>query len=62
LLQIAEIARIVHYLKKYAVGRTISAVKTQEDTIVYGKVGTSASAFEKAMTGRKILDAKQQGM
>jgi formamidopyrimidine-DNA glycosylase len=51
----------VHYLKKNAVGRTIAAVKTQEDTIVYGKVGTSASAFEKAMTGRKILDAKQQG-
>jgi len=51
----------VHYLKKHAVGRTISAAKAQEDTIVYGKVGTSASAFEKAMTGRKILDAKQQG-
>lgn len=29
--------------------------------IVYGKVGTSASAFQKAMTGKKILDAKQQG-
>ncbi|KAF2691048.1 putative formamidopyrimidine-DNA glycosylase [Lentithecium fluviatile CBS 122367] len=59
--EIAEIARIVHYLKKHAVGRTVSAVKTQEDAIVYGKVGTSASEFEKAMTGRKILDAKQQG-
>jgi formamidopyrimidine-DNA glycosylase len=29
--------------------------------IVYGKVGTSASAFQKAMAGKKILDAKQQG-
>lgn len=29
--------------------------------IVYGKVGTSAAAFEKAMSGRKILDARQQG-
>jgi formamidopyrimidine-DNA glycosylase len=29
--------------------------------IVYGKVGTSASAFQKAMTGKKILDARQQG-
>lgn len=54
-------ARIVHYLKKYAIGRVIKAVKTQEDTIVYGKVGTSASEFEKAMAGRKIVDAKQQG-
>ena len=60
-MQIAEVARIVHYLKKYAIGRVIKAVKTQEDTIVYGKVGTSASEFEKAMAGRKIVDAKQQG-
>jgi formamidopyrimidine-DNA glycosylase len=71
----------VHYLRKHAVGKTISAVKTQEDDvcfairstmikcdhhsdppqIVYGKVGTSASAFQKAMTGKKILDARQQG-
>jgi len=43
------------------VGRTIAAVKVQEDNIVYGKVGTSASAFQKAMTGKKVLDAKQQG-
>lgn len=29
--------------------------------IVYGKVGTSASAFQKAISGKKILDARQQG-
>ncbi|KAF2035046.1 hypothetical protein EK21DRAFT_55560, partial [Setomelanomma holmii] len=58
---IAEISRIVHYLKKHAVGKTVEAVKTQEDTIIYGKVGTSASEFEKAITGKKILDARQQG-
>lgn len=29
--------------------------------IVYGKVGTSASAFQKAMTGKKVVNAKQQG-
>jgi formamidopyrimidine-DNA glycosylase len=29
--------------------------------IVYGKVGTSASAFQKAITGKKIVDARQQG-
>jgi DNA-formamidopyrimidine glycosylase len=51
----------VHYLKKHVVGKTISAVKTQEDEIIYGKVGTSASAFQKAMPGKTILDAKQQG-
>ncbi len=31
--KIAEVARIVNYLKKHAVGRTISAVKTQEDDV-----------------------------
>lgn len=31
------------------------------EQIIYGKVGTSASAFQKAMTGKKILDARQQG-
>lgn len=51
----------MHYLKKHLVGRTISAVKTQEDDIIYGKVGTSASAFQKAMTGKKVVGAKQQG-
>ncbi|KAF2196701.1 TPR-like protein [Delitschia confertaspora ATCC 74209] len=59
--QIAEVARIVHYLSKHIVGKTIAAVKTQEDDIVYGKVGTSASAFQKAMTGKKVMAAKQQG-
>ncbi|CAO2650470.1 Nn.00g017620.m01.CDS01 [Neocucurbitaria sp. VM-36] len=59
--EIAEVARIVHFLKKHAVGKTVEAVKTQEDDIVYGKVGTSASAFQKAMTGKKIVDARQQG-
>lgn len=51
----------MHFLKKHAVGRVIQAVKAQEDTIVYGKVGTSASEFEEEMTGKKIVDAKRQG-
>ncbi|KAF2472225.1 TPR-like protein [Lindgomyces ingoldianus] len=59
--EIGEVARIVHYLKKHVVGKTIAAVKTQEDAIVYGKVGTSASAFQEAMTGKKVVDARQQG-
>ncbi|OMP88113.1 Formamidopyrimidine-DNA glycosylase [Diplodia seriata] len=59
--EIGEIARIVHYLRKHVVGKTIRAVRTQEDDIIYGKVGTSASAFQKAMTGKKVVDARQQG-
>lgn len=36
-------------------------MQVQEDNIVYGKVGTSASAFQTAMTGKTVLDARQQG-
>ncbi|KAF9695769.1 hypothetical protein EKO04_006155 [Ascochyta lentis] len=59
--EIAEVARIVHYLKKHLVGRTIASVRAEEDDLLFGKVGTSASAFKTAMTGKKILDARQQG-
>ncbi|KAF2995812.1 hypothetical protein E8E13_001254 [Curvularia kusanoi] len=59
--EIAEVARVVHFLKKHLVGRTIAAVRAEEDDLLFGKVGTSASAFKSAMTGKKILDARQQG-
>lgn len=59
--EIGEIARLVHYLRKHLVGRTISSVKVQEDKIVYGKAGTTADQFQKAVTGNKVLDAQQQG-
>ncbi|KZF22293.1 hypothetical protein L228DRAFT_247953 [Xylona heveae TC161] len=59
--EIGEVARIVSYLRKYLVGRTISAVKAQDDPIVFGKVGTSASEFKDAITGKKVIDAGQQG-
>lgn len=59
--KIGEVARIVHYLRKHLTNRTIASVSATHDEIVYGKVGTSASAFEKAMTGKTVLDARQQG-
>ncbi|KAJ4991305.1 formamidopyrimidine-DNA glycosylase domain-containing protein [Stagonosporopsis vannaccii] len=59
--EIAEVARVVHYLKKHVVGRTIASVRADEDDLLFGKVGTSASAFKAAMTGKKVLDARQQG-
>lgn len=59
--EIGEIARLVHYLRKHLIGRTIASVKVQEDDIVYGKAGTTAAQFQKAMTGKKVLDAQQQG-
>ncbi|TKA75208.1 hypothetical protein B0A49_02406 [Cryomyces minteri] len=59
--EIGEVARIVHYLRKHLVNRTIAAVQVQEDDIIYGKVGTSAEAFKAAITGKKVLGARQQG-
>lgn len=59
--KIGEVARVVHFLRKHCANKVISTIQVQEDNIVYGKVGTSASAFQKAFTGKKILDAKQQG-
>ncbi|KAI9713887.1 MAG: hypothetical protein M1820_000617 [Bogoriella megaspora] len=59
--EIGEVARIVHYLKKHAVGRTIAKVRTQVDDIVYTKQNCSHITFEKEVTGKAIVDAKQQG-
>ncbi|KAM0804008.1 Formamidopyrimidine-DNA glycosylase N-terminal domain-containing protein [Usnea florida] len=59
--EIGEVARIVSYIHKHLVGKTLAKVKAQHDENVYGKVGCSAEAFEKALTGKKVLDAKQQG-
>ncbi|KAK8174848.1 Formamidopyrimidine-DNA glycosylase N-terminal domain-containing protein [Phyllosticta citribraziliensis] len=59
--EIGEVARIVHFLRRHLVGRSIRNVLTQEDDIVYGKVGTSASAFKSALTGKKVIGAGQQG-
>jgi formamidopyrimidine-DNA glycosylase len=60
-LQIGEVARIVHYLRKHLFNRTVATCQALEDDIVYGKVGTSASAFQKATEGRKVTGAAQQG-
>ncbi|MCJ1478987.1 hypothetical protein MMC13_007671 [Lambiella insularis] len=59
--EIGEVARIVSYIRQHLVGRVLATVKAQHDENVFGKVGTSAAEFEKALTGKKVLDAKQQG-
>lgn len=59
--EIGEVARVVNYIHKHLVGKTLAKVKAQHDENVYGKVGCSAEAFEKALTGKKVLDARQQG-
>lgn len=59
--EIGEVARIVHFIRKHLANKIIKKVVAEEDANVFGKVGTSAGAVQKALTGRKILDAKQQG-
>ena len=59
--ELAEVARIVHFIRKHLVGKTLANVQAQNDDIVYGKVGTSAAEFQKAMQGNKVVGAGQQG-
>ncbi|TGO16702.1 hypothetical protein BTUL_0025g00580 [Botrytis tulipae] len=59
--EIAEVARAVHYIRKNLVGKTLAVVNAQDDANVFGKVGTSAAEFQKALTGKKVESAGQQG-
>lgn len=59
--ELAEVSRIVHFIRQHLVGKTLSKVQAQHDDIIYGKVGTSAAEFQKAMTGKEIVGAGQQG-
>ncbi|KAL4811249.1 Formamidopyrimidine-DNA glycosylase N-terminal domain-containing protein [Aspergillus unguis] len=59
--ELAEIYRITHFIRQHLVGKTLSKVSTQHDDIIYGKVGTSGAEFQKAMEGKKITGAGQQG-
>lgn len=59
--ELAEVARIVHFIRQHLVGKTLSKVQAQHDDIIFGKVGTSAAEFQKAMQGKKIVGAGQQG-
>ncbi|ETS78268.1 hypothetical protein PFICI_10330 [Pestalotiopsis fici W106-1] len=59
--EIAEVARVTHYLRQHLVGKKIKKVTAPDDTNVFGKVGTSGPAFEKALAGRKVVGAGSQG-
>ncbi|KAJ5415817.1 hypothetical protein N7465_004512 [Penicillium sp. CMV-2018d] len=59
--ELAEIHRIVHFIREHLVGKTLSKVQAQHDDIIFGKVGTSAAEFQKAMQGKKVVGTGQQG-
>ncbi|KAL2017152.1 hypothetical protein VTK56DRAFT_2521 [Thermocarpiscus australiensis] len=59
--EIAEVARIVHYLRRHLVGKTIKTAEAIEDNNVFGKAGTTGPDVAAALTGKKVLSAGSQG-
>lgn len=56
-----QVARITHFLREHLVGRTIAKAVAPDDANVFGKVGTSGPAFEKAVSGKQVVGAGSQG-
>ncbi|GJC96474.1 formamidopyrimidine-DNA glycosylase [Colletotrichum higginsianum] len=55
------VARCVHFLRRHLLGKKIAKVSAPDDANVFGKVGTSGPAFEKAVKGRKVVSVGSQG-
>ncbi|KAH6982133.1 Formamidopyrimidine-DNA glycosylase N-terminal domain-containing protein [Ilyonectria sp. MPI-CAGE-AT-0026] len=59
--EIAEVARIVHFLRLHVVGKRIASASAIDDKNVFGKVGTTGAEVEAALKGKKIVSAGSQG-
>ncbi|KAI5464718.1 Formamidopyrimidine-DNA glycosylase N-terminal domain-containing protein [Mariannaea sp. PMI_226] len=59
--EIAEVARIVHFLRLHVVGKRIVSASAIDDNNVFGKVGTSGAEVEAALNGKKIVSSGSQG-
>ncbi|TGJ78678.1 hypothetical protein E0Z10_g10082 [Xylaria hypoxylon] len=59
--EIAEVARLTHFLRQHLVGKKIGKIVAQDDNSVFGKVGTSGSAFQAALAGKLVVSAGSQG-
>ncbi|CAK7265524.1 hypothetical protein SEPCBS119000_001555 [Sporothrix epigloea] len=59
--EIAEAARIVHFLKTHLVGKRIKTAKAVDDGNVFGKVGTTGTAVADALKGKMVVSAGSQG-
>ncbi|CAM1502074.1 Fc.00g040580.m01.CDS01 [Cosmosporella sp. VM-42] len=59
--EIAEVARIVHFLRLHIVGKRITSASAIDDKNVFGKVGTSGAEVEETLIGKKIVSAGSQG-
>ncbi|KJR80932.1 formamidopyrimidine-DNA glucosyllase [Sporothrix schenckii 1099-18] len=59
--EIAEAARIVHFLKTHLVGKRIKTARGIDDASVFGKVGTTGDAVANALQGKKVVGTGSQG-
>ncbi|KAI0434233.1 formamidopyrimidine-DNA glycosylase [Xylaria sp. FL1042] len=59
--EIAEVARVTHFLRQHLVGKKVAKVVAQDDNNIFGKVGTSGPAFQEALTGKRVVGAGTQG-
>ncbi|KAK8136433.1 hypothetical protein PG984_004373 [Apiospora sp. TS-2023a] len=59
--EIAEVARITHFLRQHLVGKRITKVIAADDSNVFGKVGTTGAEFQEAVTGKQVVSAGSQG-
>lgn len=55
-VNVRSVARIVHFLRRHLVGKKISKVQAPDDTVIFGKVGTTGPDFEAALKGKKVSD------
>ncbi|KAL8363247.1 hypothetical protein RB601_009156 [Gaeumannomyces tritici] len=59
--EIAEVARVVHFLRQHLVGKKVRMAIAQEDSSVFGKVGTTGPEVAAALMGKKVVSAGSQG-
>ncbi|KAI1354656.1 formamidopyrimidine-DNA glycosylase [Xylaria sp. FL0043] len=59
--EIAEVARVTHFLRQHLVGKKIAKIVAQDDNNIFGKVGTSGPAFQEALAGKRVVGAGTQG-
>ncbi|KAI6364960.1 hypothetical protein MCOR25_005556 [Pyricularia grisea] len=59
--EIAEVARVAHFLRLHLVGKKIVKASAQDDANVFGKVGTTGEAVVAALKNRKVVSVGTQG-
>lgn len=59
--ELAEVARVIRCIRVHLIHKTITALEALDDDMIFGKSGITASDFEKAMIGKQIVNAEQQG-